>query len=254
VFEEYNKLAEKIKEISKGKPVYYLANPGNMGDGLIRAGAIKFFLDKGIDYKELTLKKSEWIVPFIKGGTLIYGGGGLWADVHKKHNRLINKLINYAGKRFKVIILPSTFEKKYDFPPNVTVFCRDKYESQQNMPDATFCHDMAFFLGKISAPNGSGVGYFYRSDEESLQKFDIPEMNRDISAEGNHFTDINHFIDAISKYETLHTDRLHVCICACLLGRKVHFYPNSYFKNRAIFDTSIKDKFENVIFYGKEQS
>jgi hypothetical protein len=63
-------------ECSRG-PVYYFSNPGNWGDGLIRYGTLKFFQDINLHYKELkSAKKKEWLLPFLRGGTVVYGGGG----------------------------------------------------------------------------------------------------------------------------------------------------------------------------------
>ncbi|WP_374166789.1 polysaccharide pyruvyl transferase family protein [Arcticibacter sp. MXS-1] len=54
------------------------------------------------------------------------------------------------------------------------------------------------------------------------------------------------FLSAIDKYDEVSTNRLHICIGAALLGKKVHFYPNSYYKNESIYLMSLKDKFPNV--------
>lgn len=242
---EYLLLEEKIKSIAGSGPVYYLANPGNWGDGLIRAGSIKFFKDIDLKYKELTLNKKEWILPFMTGGTVIYGGGGAWCDYWNEGEKYISKL----QKRFKIIVLPSSYEKHYSYPGNVTFFSRDKHESLQNMPNSEFCHDMAFYLGKMEAPKGSGVGYFFRTDVESSNKIEIPSSNRDISLEGHHYSEMYPFLKAISEYEVIQTDRLHVAIAGALLGREVHLYPGSYFKIRAIYESSIKDYFDNVKFH-----
>lgn len=50
---EYLQMEETIKNLCGSQPVYYFANPGNWGDGLIRAGTIKFFNDIGLKYKEI---------------------------------------------------------------------------------------------------------------------------------------------------------------------------------------------------------
>ena len=54
------------------------------------------------------------------------------------------------------------------------------------------------------------------------------------------------FFDYIAGNSVIHTDRLHIAIGSCLLGKEVHMYPGRYFKNRAIFDASITGYFENV--------
>ena len=64
---EFMLLEEVIEETTKKGPVYYIANPGNLGDSLIRYGAKKFFQDIGLKHTELksfnTSKRHWW--PFI---------------------------------------------------------------------------------------------------------------------------------------------------------------------------------------------
>ena len=50
----------------------------------------------------------------------------------------------------------------------------------------------------------------------------------------------------INRFDSINTDRLHICIAAALLGKKVIFSPNSYFKCRAVFEYSINGIFKNV--------
>jgi len=53
-------------------------------------------------------------------------------------------------------------------------------------------------------------------------------------------------LSVLNKYSTVKTNRLHICIGAALLGKKVMFHPNSYYKNESIYLFSLKDKFPNV--------
>jgi exopolysaccharide biosynthesis predicted pyruvyltransferase EpsI len=241
---EYLLLEEKIKEIAGNGPVYYLPNQGNWGDGLIRMGTLKFFNDIGLEYEELRNNKFDWILPCIKGGTAIYGGGGAWCKYWDFGYYYTQKL----SKRFNVIVLPSTYDQLYSFP-NTTFFSRDKFQSMESIPNSLFCHDMALYLDKMEVQKGSGTGYFYRTDKESSGKLHIPENNIDISTKGSHLSDLYPFFEELSKYEVIYTDRLHVSIAACLLGKEVHLYQGSYFKIKAIYESSIKDYFENVHFH-----
>jgi exopolysaccharide biosynthesis predicted pyruvyltransferase EpsI len=234
-------------ECSRG-PVYYFSNPGNWGDGLIRYGTLKFFQDINLHYKELkSAKKKEWLLPFLRGGTVVYGGGGAWCKLWNHSERLVTKL----NRRFKVIVLPSSYELRYSIP-NVIFFCRDMFESKQNVPDAVFCHDMGFYIGKqfSQKDRGKGKGYFLRGDKEGIvDKIKIPLLNNDISSKGNHFSEISPFFDEINKFSVIYTDRLHVAIAACLLEKEIHLYPGAYFKNRAVFMSSMSDYFDNVYFH-----
>jgi exopolysaccharide biosynthesis predicted pyruvyltransferase EpsI len=243
---EFDLLEKTIKDICGNKQVCYLANPGNWGDALIRHATKVFLKQKGINYNEIMVNEPKETInkDIPECDILLYGGGGAWCELWSHANETINKLrINFD----RVIVLPSTFEKNFSIP-NTTFFCRDIYESKNNMPGAMFCHDMAFYIGKLTVPKGSGTGYFFRLDSESSKKIDIPANNLDISLRGNHLSDIGLFFEYIAKYETIHTDRLHVAIASCLLGKELYLYPGSYFKNKSVYLSSIKDNFPNTYF------
>ncbi len=242
--EEFFRLGELMREECREAPIYYCANPGNWGDALIRQGTLKFFRDFEIEYTELTNRKRVWIIPAIKGGTVIFGGGGGWCPHYNHSIKIVNKL----RYRFRVIVLPSTYAQYYPIP-NTLFFCRDLFESKVNMPDAIFCHDMAFYIGAMKSLPGSGTGYFFRVDKESSGRIRIPENNVDLSLKGWHYSDVEPFFEEIARHEVIYTDRLHVGIAACLLGRELHLFPGSYFKSRAIFDSSIRGRFPNAYFH-----
>lgn len=242
---DFTQLAAHLKEVCADGPTYYFPNPGNWGDGLIRAGALKFFAEAGITVEEHFTRRDFMVKP--AGGTLIYGGSGAWCS-HWNH---AVEHVTALKKKFKVVVLPSTYETSYDVP-DVSFFCRDLFESQQNMPLAKFCHDMAFAIGDqyaVEAP-GQGAGYFFRTDrEKNASRGAIPIGNLDISNKGKHDTDVSGLFEHLNRYATIYTDRLHVAIAGCLLGKTVHLYPNAYFKIRAIYLSSMKDHFQNLVFH-----
>lgn len=249
--EEFSILASVIWEKGRGAPIYYLPNRGNWGDSLIRAGTKKFLRHYGLRYFELAYQRKRllWLfdryLPLLVRGILIYGGGGSWCKLWDKSLRVMESI--HASYRH-IIVLPSTFELKPSFP-KTTYFARDRYESMQVVPEGVFCHDMAFFLGRMDLPDGKGEKTFFRTDKESANIFPVPEGNIDISLTGTHLTTPTPFFNEIGKYSVIHTDRLHVAIAACLLGRELHFYPGSYFKNKAVFLSSMLGYFENVHFH-----
>lgn len=99
---------------------------------------------------------------------------------------------------------------------------------------------------------------FFRDDVERL--FDnLPEDNADLSDIYEYGTrneyliqyTTNRLMKYINQFSKVRTDRLHVCIAAALLNKEVEFYPNSYFKCRAVYEHSLKDKFKNVKWMGE---
>ncbi len=54
----------------------------------------------------------------------------------------------------------------------------------------------------------------------------------------------------LNLFDTIVTNRLHVCIPAALLNKKVIFHNNNYFKNKEVFKNSINNNFVNVTWGG----
>lgn len=70
----------------------------------------------------------------------------------------------------------------------------------------------------------------------------LPILVRDVSA-----MNFEMFLDAIMGSRSVHTDRLHVMICAALLGKKVYAYSTSYGKLEAVYEHSMRE-WSNVEF------
>ena len=223
---------------------------------LIRAGTLKFFQAVGLRYTELPWRHSSiggakirwWLSGDTSDSVLIVGGGGAWCDLYSRFDD-----VKAMQRRFRsTIVLPSTYQGSYSLLAT-TFFCRDTRESLAYMPEVSFCHDMAFYLGPQAHPNGRGVGSFFRTGPERLGNLTIPPDNRDISREGNERHDVAPFFAAIARHAVVHTNRLHVGIAACLLGRELHFYPGSYFKNKAAYVSSIKGRYPGAHFHSFEE-
>lgn len=245
----FDELAAFLKPRCIPGRTFYLPNPGNWGDGLIRHGALKFFRHYGIEAVEFPMNKKAWLGPLVRGGTVIYGGGGAWCGMHTHSERVVRML----SRRFQVVVLPSTYDREFSIP-RTSFFVRDQHESDGFMASAKFCHDMAFFIGDDfkTGETGQGEAYFFREDRESARRIPIPAGNVDLSQKGNHLTAVDGFFEAINRYRVIHTDRLHVCVAASLLGKEVHLHPGAYFKNRAIYESSLKPFFKNTQFHDFE--
>ncbi len=97
-----------------------------------------------------------------------------------------------------------------------------------------------------------------RTDGEATEET-RPLHNVDVSKlfdrECNGFSDYKKTTEEVfsflSLFDTVATNRLHVCIPAALLGKEVVFYKNNYFKNEEVFKNSIRDEFDNVRWGGE---
>ena len=245
-------LAKQIQDFSEGKKVLYIANTGNFGDALIRYGTLKFFKHFEINYKEIVFKKYKnrylsalriLIYRFFYSKA-IYGGGGAWCKIwYHSVNRV--KLLSLL--RFRTFVLPSTYEFEYKVN-RVKFTSRDKYQSLQNMPQTQYFPDMALFIGDEFSSNTitkNKFGLFFREDPESSGQFDLPDGNFDLSLTGDEYSNVEKFFESIKEFEEIHTDRLHVAIAAYLINKKFTLYPGSYFKNEALFKSSLHSPVSN---------
>ena len=243
-------LAEAIQRNTRGEPVSLLINPGNWGDALIRFGTERFLDYFGIRYRLLRLdgapmNRMRLYRAGISGGVLLCSGGGAWCG-HYNHLARTVETIRKRWRFRKIIVLPSTYDRHYEIP-GVMFFRRDNMESAEVMPDSEFCHDMAFFIGRLQSarPKLERV-HCFRGDVESSGRHQIPDDNIDLSARGNESSEVHPFFEYLAHYREIHTDRLHVAVGASLLGRDVCIYPGGYFKNKAMFLSSIQPYFKHV--------
>jgi exopolysaccharide biosynthesis predicted pyruvyltransferase EpsI len=68
---------------------------------------------------------------------------------------------------------------------------------------------------------------------------------------GDHNTPIYSFFDELAPFSIIMTDRLHIAIASSLMGKEVHLYAGSYFKNKEVFLSTLKEYFPNVHFHDK---
>lgn len=222
--------------LNSPKPRFYMANPGNLGDALIRQGTLKLFEEIELEYTEVKQPPVQAV------STFIFGGGGAWCK-NWKHEKFVR---NGTFSTFTVV-LPSTYAMRspayrYHW---IKFFTRDDSLSYLFCPRARFHHDLAFMLEKSLMPKkGSGVGYFFRTDKESARTAPLPEGNVDISLWGETYDDTQPFVDAVNAVREVHTDRLHVAIVACMLEKRVNFYPGNYWKNESVYNASMKGRYD----------
>ncbi len=232
----------------RNKSVDFFRFPGNYGDSLIWHGTKNLFSELIIDEKYVDINSSRY------NNTLLIDGGGNFVDYYSDiRDFLIKKSFLYN----EVIILPHTIfgDEQIRVLNNISsklvIFCREEISvnflnNKIKNANVYTWHDCAFYNNLVQEPKGSGELNAFRLDKESrLQK--LPSSNKDISLKGYATKPLDEFIDKIYPYKQVNTDRLHVAICAVLLGKKVKLYANSYYKNKAVFNYSLKN-YNNIEF------
>lgn len=107
----------------------------------------------------------------------------------------------------------------------------------------------------------TGVLHAFRTDCEATA-IGLPKHNYDLSVAFAYGTATPylvllacvHLLRLVGACRQLCTDRLHIAIAGALLGREVLFYANNYYKNQAIYDFSIKERFPNVHWMGTREA
>lgn len=243
--------------------VYFVPNPGNAGDAFIAYSTFYLFDELGINYEVI---QSESIS--LTDETIFFSGGGNL--VEGKYDHLYNKIKRYLDNN-KCILLPHTIFGYQDLiretNNNLTIFCREKvsYElcmlNGANKDNLYLSDDMAFYFPDSELSEfrikGSGRAYCIRTDGESSKQIYIKDSNRDISYSWNGELWSNFLLSKyvtfslasyLCQFDEIETDRLHIAILAAKLNRKVIFYPNNYYKNRAVYENSIANTYKNVHF------
>jgi exopolysaccharide biosynthesis predicted pyruvyltransferase EpsI len=248
--------------------VAYVPNPGNVGDGLIALGSYTLFDELGTKPRIIDVTKTD---PFEGIETVLYGGGSAWIEgLHPFGYKLMMPFVKAGGR---LTILPQSTLGYEDFfadhADQIDIFVREKYSYQRLVDQRKtkdivhLCHDLAFAvdvgtlvgdIGKI----GHGTLKCFRSDEESLSPYgysdsvDLPMLRN-----GKFWTSrlrceeiLRPIAQIFCLYETIETDRLHMCILAAMLGRKVRFHSNIYYKNLGVYEYSLS-AFPNVEFIGQ---
>lgn len=248
------------------EPVYYVANPGNAGDAAIALGTFHLFDRLGLDYETLSSED----LPKLEGKTILFGGGGNL--IEGRYSDLYNIIGRYVEAN-RCIVLPHTIFGYEDLisrvkDGNLTVFCREEtsynlcvMENGLDNGNIFLDDDLAFsideeFLRPFREKAGQGTANCFRTDSEASGLHPVPGDNRDISYSWNgalwfdkDLTEsvVRSLLIYLSGFESVRTDRLHVAILGTLIGRTVFLYPNFYYKNRSVFEMSLK-KYPNTYF------
>lgn len=239
---------KQFLEKYRGAKVDFYRFPGNYGDSLIWHGT-KILLNE----LSITENYVEIEPPKINNVLFIDGGGNFVDYYSDVRNFLIKKHDLYK----EIVILPHTIfgDKQIDtlnnLSGNITVFCREKVSFnfvRQNFlkGNVYLWHDCAFYNNFSKSPDGKGVLNAFRKDKELILN-SVPNVNNDLSYNGYATKPLDELIDSLKQYEEINTDRLHIAICATLLGKRVNLFPNSYYKNEAVFDYSLRN-FPNISF------
>ncbi|MDZ4090623.1 MAG: hypothetical protein U1D68_05390 [Arthrobacter sp.] len=246
---EFRTLADSIAQLGEQREIFFVPSPGNWGDALINVGTRQFLDFFDFNYNEIV--RSELLVKLsrsherdILDALIIVGGGGGWCETWSSTRSFVHEI---SLKVSKVLVLPTT----YDLEPiegtrdNVVYFARDLTVSSSRIAQTTFCHDMAFFLD-FDVPRESVLLprlVALRIDKERSTQARTFDFSVDMSLLGDAFSSVIPLFQIINRFERVVTDRLHIAIAGCLLGKDVTLLPGVYPKSQSVYSSSMYDNY-----------
>lgn len=217
-------------------------------------------LSKNVIILPHTLKNLDRIFESSQGNLTIFCREKKTYDYLENFNNIERYLVHdivFSLDTLKYKQLSSTFDK-------IKVSVMFIYFYMLNSPlkfrlkDLLKVYNSGRIVNRIISKSNSNILNAFRVDEEKTN-IEIPKINSDISSifqlSNNNplLAEVatRMMIHTLSKFEEINTNRLHVAILSSLLGKKVNFYDNSYFKCREVYLHSLQKKFPKVSFNPK---
>lgn len=205
----------------RGRRVGYVRMPGNVGDAVIEAATLQLFAHFGVDWRHATLEgdpADEYVIA---------GGGNM--GPHYAACRAVRRRALATG--LPVTVLPQSFTGRED-EPYARVFVRGR-ASLRLYPRGVLAPNLALGLAwDTPAPPRFSEGVWLRRDAEARFR-DAPGSGDPIAG----CRSWQEYLGRAADYAHVVTDRLHFAVAGLIGGRQVTLVPNSYHKNRAIYET-----------------
>ena len=272
---------------NSGKQIVFTPWPGNLGDALIVLATLQVFEDFGIRYRLLSENEeySESSVYVLGGGGCL---NPLYSDfsvnfIHslfpgkRPHVVILPHSVKgvdnlYSGFDGRLTVFAREL-KSYNYLLSLgahEAFIYDDLAIFLNVKEEHLCPYIFFrkFYSQLQLSSRPTLNCF-RNDEEAdmallndtafLPSFDLSvSWNAKNSLEMGFglmkldyallYNSISWFLTYISMFDVIRTNRLHVGIAGCLLGKEVYLYDNSYGKISSVYDYSLSYRNDLTVF------
>lgn len=275
-----------LRRLGEEGVIYFKPNPGNAGDAMIAHATYQLFNELGLDYRLIgsgVFDPKGKIVVYGGGGNLIEGQVvarsflEAWHSSAKKLVMLPHTVQGHAdllcsmGKNVDLFAREKiSYDHMIQVVTHANVMIADDMAfgldvsslKQADSKNLSCCFSIKRCLRKRffwfrEAIRRSWFGVMeigcFRTDCEKTQ-IKKPYWNADLSKLfkcGEHQPALaasasRMIFEQLAHYEELKTNRLHLAIAGALLGMRVKFHANSYYKCRAVYDYSMRNQFPNV--------
>jgi len=205
---------------------------------------------------------------------ILLRGGAYLNDIWKNYSVLGSALHAIHNRPESVVIVsPQSYYFSDTWFPRyfigieneVHLFCREKYSygllDAINFPRNVHIHlskDTAFYCQNEDFRLESGDESYYlvalRNDRESVVTWKARQMSEGIRilfGDVGLLSDFKSFVNIVGNATKVYTDRLHVAILSAILEKETYLYPNSYHKNKGVYEFSLRNS-SNVRFINSE--
>jgi len=270
-------VAEFLKLLAMGRTIDWVLNPGNAGDSLIAAGTVQLFNDHAIPYRCIheydSYDSTGKILCYSGGGCLVphYSfARDFLSSRHRRAERVVllphtvdgnEDLLAEFGANVTVICREAvsyghcrrTVTNAQVHAADDLAFSLAAREYLTRPPGVLGLRNEAVnakmldrYHEFLTRSAGEQTLVAWREDVERNDRRPEParyDIANTFGIESIYglaamLTSAEYFLRAVDQFETICTDRLHVAVAGVLLGKHVEIYPNSYFKNRAMYDFS----------------
>jgi len=246
----------------RSSPFIFVGTPGNHGDSIIHKGAEKIFELADLRYQKIGDQEfMSFDAP--KDSVIYINGNGAFNNIWNP--AVFDEFVKAITSSAKALIVgPSTFMEDHQFlneklfskarqitDKKVFIFCREKtsYLTLKKIIPAQFelllDHDTAINLCADDilkdVPKGKHVFYAIRDDKEqfNFEKLNLLSFWIDPVKQCKTFED---WVSIHANSEKIVTNRLHSSILGLILGKNTTLLPNSYHKNRSVWEHSLKNR------------
>jgi exopolysaccharide biosynthesis predicted pyruvyltransferase EpsI len=261
--------------------VLYYPNPGNAGDSVLAVGTLQAFTRCSVKFQVIDLEA------MVDDQIVFLGGGGNLVPLYDHIKAAYERFLGRAQKLILLPhTIRGNEELLRRLDHTCTLFCRDlesytHLRSINRSPEVILAHDMAFHLdarrllssrelARRAAPvlrdklRGAGFNENMIRQKSSIDFSRLDAESRSISPKSEADIALLYmlgvrpheapmaawcFLKTISIASKITTDRLHVGIGSALLGVPCELRDNSYGKNEAVYQHSLKT-FSNIRFIG----
>jgi exopolysaccharide biosynthesis predicted pyruvyltransferase EpsI len=220
----------------QGKRVGFVQLNGNAGDNLIHAATLHLFRSFEINAHEIKSDRLDDKSIADRFDEIVISGG---ANIGSLYPQCVAQRQAVLAHDLPTTIFPQSFTSEdEDISSYKQVYVREK-TSLKIDPSLILAPDLALGyedVNTVMTPEFE-TGLFLREDVERK----VADDRSSICDPASICWQPTDYLNLASQFAHIYTDRLHFAIAALITGRQATLLPNTYYKNRAMYDTWLAD-------------